>query len=94
MFHNSRLPLAERMEQNKAHKAAVNACSSKPHHLPVIKKKHTQEKENLESKLEQELIQLDQKIALELDRVVADQQTTMQVFTERHRSETSEKNHI
>ncbi len=76
---NSFLLSAERMEQNKTHKAAVDACNNKPHHLPVIKKKHVQEKENLESRLEQELVQLDQKLVLELDRVVADQQTTMQV---------------
>ena len=76
---NSFLLSAERMEQNKTHKAAIDACSNKPHHLPVIKKKHVQEKENLESRLEQELVQLDQKLVLELDRVVADQQTTMQV---------------
>ena len=68
------------MEQNKTHKAAIEACSNKPHHLPVVKKKHTQEKENLESRLEQELLQLDQKLVLELDRVVCDQQTTMQVL--------------
>lgn len=67
------------MDQNKAHKAAIDACANKPHHLPVIKKKHTQERENLESRLENELVQLDQKLVLELDRVVADQQTTMQV---------------
>jgi diadenosine tetraphosphate (Ap4A) HIT family hydrolase len=72
--------LAERMDQNKTHKAAIDACSNKPHHLPVIRKKHVQEKENLGSRLEQELVQLDQKLVLELDRVVADQQTTMQVF--------------
>lgn len=35
--------------------------------------------QNLESKLEQELVQTDQKLVLEMDRVVADQQTTMQV---------------
>ena len=79
LTNNLNLFLAERMEQNKTHKAAIDACSNKPHHLPVVRKKHTQEKENLESRLEQELVQLDQKLVLELDRVVADQQTTMQV---------------
>lgn len=67
------------MEQNKTHKAAIDACRNKPHHLPIVNKKHVQEKENLQSRLEQELIHLDQKLVLELDRVVADQQTTMQV---------------
>lgn len=67
----------QRVELAKQHKEALAACQHKPHNLPLLKSKHEAEKRELELKLAEEMRSTDQKVILELDQLVSEQQTTM-----------------
>lgn len=66
----------QKMALTKKHKEELSEC--KQHTTPLIKKKHEKEFAELETKLKHELKLADQKIILELDQLVSDQQSTMQ----------------
>ena len=71
-YHKSR-----RLELGKRHREELAAAESKPHTLPLIKTRHEKELKELEKKLSEEMRSTDKKIILEMDQIVADQQTTM-----------------
>ncbi len=66
----------QKMAQTKAHKEELTEC--KQHTIPLVRKRQEKEVSELESKLKEELKSMDQKIILELDQLVSDQQSTMQ----------------
>lgn len=68
----------QKVSLSKKHKEEVAACNHKPHNLPLIKGNHEKEKAELDTKLREELRLTDQKVILELDQLVTDQQSTMQ----------------
>lgn len=68
----------QRMALSKKHKQEEAACKLKPHNLPLVKERQEKEKTDLDLKLKDELRLTDQKIILELDQLVTDQQSTMQ----------------
>ncbi|XP_027043944.1 protein DGCR6-like [Pocillopora damicornis] len=72
------LQKAQRMQMAKKHKDAIQQCEQRPHNLPLVEASNTQEKKALEEKLEAEVLQVDQKVVLELDQIVCDQQATLQ----------------
>ncbi|XP_064393368.1 protein DGCR6-like [Halichondria panicea] len=61
-----------------AKKYKEELASVKQHNLPLAKKRHEKEEAELHLKLKEELKSMDQKIILELDQLVTDQQSTMQ----------------
>ncbi|KAL9969354.1 hypothetical protein ACROYT_G021558 [Oculina patagonica] len=69
---------AQRMEMSKKQKDALQKCEQRPHNLPIVEASNAQEKKALEEKLEAEVIKVDQKVVLELDQLVSDQQATLQ----------------
>ena len=69
----------QKVELSKQHhQELVSAEELKPHTLPLLKKQHKVERDELEEKLAEEMRSVDKKIVLELDQLVADQQSTMQ----------------
>lgn len=62
----------------KKQKDALQKCEQRPHNLPLVEATNAQEKKALEEKLEAEVTQVDQKVVLELDQLVSDQQATLQ----------------
>ena len=60
------------------HHELLSAEANKPHTVPLVKKKHETECAELEKQLADEMRSTDKKIILELDQLVADQQSTMQ----------------
>ncbi len=66
----------QKMAQTKKHKEELSEC--KQHNIPLVKKRHENEIAELELKLKDEMKSTDQKIILELDQLVSDQQSTMQ----------------
>lgn len=69
---------AQRVEMAKRHKEELANCQNRPHNLPLVKSRHEKERNELENTLAEELRLTDQKIILELDQIVTDQQSTMQ----------------
>eukprot|EP00117_Sycon_ciliatum_P018871 scpid48340/ scgid17291/ Protein DGCR6L; DiGeorge syndrome critical region 6-like protein len=67
-----------RIDLAKEHKAALQKYETMAHRLPQIKSNFQQKKTALEKTLEEELRQLDQKIILQLDQQVLEQQSTLQ----------------
>ena len=63
---------------SKKHAEEVASCQHKQHNLPLIKAQHKAEMENLEKNLAEDMRGTDQKIIMELDQLVADQQMTLQ----------------
>lgn len=59
------------------HHEIASATANKPHTLPLLKSKHETEKNELEKILVEEMKSTDKKVVLELDQIVADQQSTM-----------------
>ena len=68
----------QRVEMVRRHKEELASCQNRPHNLPLVKSRHEKEIEELEKVLVEELRSTDQKIILELDQIVTDQQSTMQ----------------
>lgn len=69
---------SRRMEMSRRHREESTACKNKPHNLPLVTSRHKKEKEQLEKQLKEELRAADQKMILELDQIVAEQQSTLQ----------------
>ena len=69
---------SRKVNMAKRHKEELASSSSKPHNLPLLKPQHEKERHDLEKKLAEEIRATDQKIILELDQIVSDQQSTMQ----------------
>ena len=68
----------QKVALSKKHKHEVAACTHKPHNLPLVQGDYEKEKAELDTKLREELRLTDQKVILELDQLVTDQQSTMQ----------------
>lgn len=69
----------QRVELTKRHQQEMSSAGdTKPHTIPLLKMKHETECKDLEKKLAEEMRSTDKKIVLELDQIVADQQSTMQ----------------
>lgn len=69
---------SRKVELTKRHLQEFASAEEKPHTLPLLKSKHETESKDLEKKLAEETRSTDKKIVLELDQIVADQQSTMQ----------------
>ncbi len=67
----------QRVEMAKRQKEEVAGCQHKPHNLPLLKTRHETERCDLDASLTEEIRSTDQKIILELDQIVSEQQTTM-----------------
>lgn len=63
------------MEMKQRHKQELSNCQS--HNEPLIKARHEREWSQLEQRLANEIRSTDQKIILELDQLVSDQQSTL-----------------
>ncbi|KAM9328891.1 protein DGCR6 [Gastrophryne carolinensis] len=60
----------------KKHKEAQQSC--KAHNLPILRNTHQRELETLEQRIKEEQQMMDEKIVLELDQKVIDQQSTLE----------------
>lgn len=69
---------SRRMEMSRRHRNESTACRNKPHNIPLVTTRHKKEKEQLENQLKKELRAVDQKMILELDQIVTEQQSTLQ----------------
>lgn len=69
---------SRKVEMAKRHQEELASSSSKLHNLPLLRAQHEKERRDLEKKLAEEIRATDQKIILELDQIVSDQQSTMQ----------------
>ncbi|KAK3743869.1 hypothetical protein QZH41_016475 [Actinostola sp. cb2023] len=69
---------AQRMEMNKRHTKDIEDCQQRPHNLPVVERDNLEENQKLETTIDNEMLQLDQKVVLELDQIVSDQQATLE----------------
>ncbi|XP_032327872.1 protein DGCR6L isoform X1 [Camelus ferus] len=65
-----------RQALRQKHQEAQQAC--RPHNLPVLQAAQQRELEAVEHRIREEQRAMDQKIVLELDRKVADQQSTLE----------------
>lgn len=65
-----------RQALRQKHQEAQQAC--RPHNLPVLQAAQQREQEAMEHRIREEQRAMDQKIILELDRKVADQQSTLE----------------
>uniref|UniRef100_A0A8D1FQS2 DiGeorge syndrome critical region 6 like n=1 Tax=Sus scrofa TaxID=9823 RepID=A0A8D1FQS2_PIG len=80
-LYNQRLRLQNehrvlRQALRQKHQEAQQAC--RPHNLPVLQAAQQRELEAVEHRIREEQRAMDQKIVLELDRKVADQQSTLE----------------
>nr|AAK15585.1 DiGeorge syndrome critical region 6-like protein [Homo sapiens] len=80
-LYNQRLRLQNehrvlRQALRQKHQEAQQAC--RPHNLPVVQAAQQRELEAVEHRIREEQRAMDQKIILELDRKVADQQSTLE----------------
>ncbi|XP_002167089.1 protein DGCR6 isoform X1 [Hydra vulgaris] len=62
----------------KRHQESIERSQSRPHHILVLERHHADEKKIFYQKCEKEMAQLDQKLLLELDQQVSDQQSTLE----------------
>ena len=69
---------SRKVELTKRHQQELTEAENKPHTLPLLKPKQETECMDLEKKLADEMRSTDKNIVLELDQIVADQQSTMQ----------------
>ncbi|XP_070559605.1 protein DGCR6-like [Ptychodera flava] len=67
-----------KQELAKKHKDAIEACRNRPHHLPVVKATFDREKRALEQQIEEETKLMHQRLILELDQKVSEQQVTLE----------------
>ncbi|KAM4810007.1 protein DGCR6 [Rhinophrynus dorsalis] len=80
-LYNQRLKLhaehrALKQDLLRKHKEAQQSC--KAHNMPVLKTTHQRELEALEQRIKEEQRMMDEKIILELDQKVVDQQSTLE----------------
>ncbi|KAF6081864.1 hypothetical protein HJG60_008869 [Phyllostomus discolor] len=80
-LYNQRLRLQNehrvlRQALRQKHQEAQQAC--RPHNLPMLEAAQQREQEAMEHRIREEQRAMDQKIILELDRKVADQQSTLE----------------
>uniref|UniRef100_A0A452IW89 DGCR6 protein n=1 Tax=Gopherus agassizii TaxID=38772 RepID=A0A452IW89_9SAUR len=68
--------LTSKQEMFHKHKEAQQSC--KPHNLPVLKAAQQRELEAVEQRIREEQRLMDEKIVLELDQKVVDQQSTLE----------------
>lgn len=64
------------MDMTQRHKEELREC--RPHNLSLVKARHEKEWTDLDTHLNEEIRSTDQKIILELDQLVCDQQSTLQ----------------
>ena len=64
------------MDITQRHKEELREC--RPHNLSLVKERHDKERTDLDTRLNEEIRSTDQKIILELDQLVCDQQSTLQ----------------
>ncbi|XP_022082107.1 protein DGCR6-like isoform X2 [Acanthaster planci] len=69
---------ALKQEMTKKHREALQSCQSKPHNLKLVTNTNQKEKQALETRLEDEIRKFDERIVLELDHRVAEQQMTLE----------------
>ncbi|EFB29385.1 hypothetical protein PANDA_009409 [Ailuropoda melanoleuca] len=74
--HGTHYPPLLRQALRQKHQEAQQAC--RPHNLPVLQAAQQRELEAVEHRIREEQRAMDQKIVLELDRKVADQQSTLE----------------
>ncbi|XP_077986238.1 protein DGCR6-like [Glandiceps talaboti] len=67
-----------KQDQTKKHREALEACQTRPHHLPVVKTACEKEKVALEHRIDDETKRMNQKLILELDQRVSEQQVTLE----------------
>ncbi|XP_043924293.1 protein DGCR6-like isoform X2 [Protopterus annectens] len=80
-LYNQRLKLhsehrALKQDLLRKHKDAQQSC--KPHNVPLLKAAQRREMESLEQRIKDEQRMMDEKIVVELDQKVIDQQTTLE----------------
>ncbi|XP_038068784.1 LOW QUALITY PROTEIN: protein DGCR6-like [Patiria miniata] len=68
---------AMKQEMTKKHREALQSCQSKPHNLKLVTSTNEKEKQALEKRLQEEIRKCDERIVLELDHRVAEQQMTL-----------------
>ena len=68
---------SRRVELTKRHGLELDSAESKPHMLSLMRSRHEAERAELEKKLAEEMRSMDRTLVLELDQLVADQQSTM-----------------
>jgi len=68
----------KKSEIYKRHENDIQKVKNRAHQLVLLEKKHSDEKNNFKQHCEKEIQQLDQKIVLEIDQKVSDQQLTLE----------------
>ncbi|WAR08387.1 DGCR6-like protein [Mya arenaria] len=68
----------QKHELQKKHKALLQDCQARPHNLTLTKAQIDREMETTYKRCEEEIRKKDQKIILELDQKVMDQQSTLE----------------
>lgn len=69
---------AQKHELQKKHKTMLQECQSKPHNINLVKAQIEREMETTTKRCEEELKKKDQKIIMQLDQKVMDQQSTLE----------------
>ncbi|XP_045197356.2 protein DGCR6-like [Mercenaria mercenaria] len=69
---------AQKHELQKKHKAMLQDCQSKPHNLALTKTQIDREMETTKKRCDEEIRKKDQKIIMQLDQKVMDQQSTLE----------------
>ncbi|XP_066916515.1 protein DGCR6-like [Clytia hemisphaerica] len=69
---------AMKQEIKKRHKTEIEHSQSRPHQILVYEKKHAEELKIFNERVDKELTQMDQKIVLDLDQQISDQQVTLE----------------
>ncbi|XP_033635378.1 protein DGCR6-like [Asterias rubens] len=67
-----------KQEMTKKHKSALQSCQSKPHNLKLVTNTNDKEKQAQDKRIEEEIKQMDERIVLEIDHRVAEQQMTLE----------------
>ncbi|KAH3727977.1 hypothetical protein DPMN_053923 [Dreissena polymorpha] len=70
--------LSQKHELQKKHKAMLLDCQTRPHNLTLTKSQIDREIETTYKRCEEEIRKKDQKIIMELDQKVMDQQSTLE----------------
>lgn len=69
---------SQRLELQKKHEDDRAACEARPCNLPIVNRKIKEEMEALEARVKEEVQKMDERIVLELDNCVSDQQSTLE----------------
>ncbi|XP_071506977.1 protein DGCR6-like [Diadema antillarum] len=75
-LHNSHK--SQRQQMMKRHEQALQDSRGRPHNLPLIKNNNEHEKQALEQRVREEQQRMDERILIELDMCVAEQQNTLE----------------